>query len=83
MNLNVSSKISHPVLMTDRQTFRTNSPQSAFSLDRTLYRSTRSTKEALSNQDRRKNSGDRNFRIVILMGFKQSLRGKFIFEKLS
>lgn len=39
--------------------------------------------EALSNQDRRKNSEDRNFKIVILMEFKQSLRGKFIFDKLS
>lgn len=82
MNLNVSSKISHPVFMTDRRTFGTNSPQSAFSLDRTLYRSTRSTKKALSNQDRRKNSEDRNFKIVILMEFKLSIRGKFIFDKL-
>lgn len=40
-------------------------------------------KKTLSNQDRRKDSGDRNFRIVILMKFKQSLRGKFIFDKLS
>lgn len=30
-----------------------------------------------------KNSEDRNLKIVILMGFKQSLRGKFIFDKLS
>lgn len=81
MNLNVSSKISYPVFMTDGQTFRTNRSQSAFSLDRTLYRS---TKKALSNQDRRKNSEDRNFKIiVILIESKQSLRGKFIFDKLS
>lgn len=66
--------------MTDRRTFGTNSSQSAFSLDRTLYRS---TKKALSNQDRRKNSEDRNFKIVIFIEFKQSLRGKFIFDKLS